>query len=214
MDFVAIDWETASAFRGSPCAVGVVTVRSGVVVEAWGSLMRPPGAHVHFDEANTAVHGLREEDVASASSFEEVWPEVARRLVGLPVVAHNARFDIGVIQSATWTAGLRSPQMTFGCTLVLSRQHYDLPSYTLDAVVEAAGAVLDNHHEAVADAMAAAQVLLRVGEDLGMDSVQDVFAAYEIELGRSGGPDPRPCRVERQRGTASRAPEPEGATLW
>ncbi|MEP7764824.1 3'-5' exonuclease [Sanguibacter sp. 25GB23B1] len=214
MDFVAIDWETASAFRGSPCAVGVVTVRAGEVVESWGSLMRPPGPRGRFDPANTAVHGLREEDVASSPTFEEVWPEVVARLVGSPVVAHNARFDLGVIQAATWSARLRCPPLTFGCTLVLSRQHYDLPSYTLDSVAREAGVVLENHHEAVSDAMAAALVLLRVADDLGTASVVDTFAAHEIELGCTGGPGARPCRVERRGGAAPRATEDEPATLW
>ena len=33
LDFTAIDFETANGFRGSPCAVGAVRVRDGVMVD-------------------------------------------------------------------------------------------------------------------------------------------------------------------------------------
>ena len=195
MDFVAIDWETANAFRGSACAVGLVTVRSGVVVDTWGSLMQPPGRCVHFDPSNTAVHGLRAADVLGAPTFVEIWPEIESRLLAAPVIAHNATFDVGVVLDATRSASLPCPELDFGCTLVLSRQHYDLPSNTLDAVAAVAGARLDQHHEAVSDASAAAEIMLAVGRDLGADSLVEAFDAYRIELGRLGGPNPRSCRV-------------------
>lgn len=214
MNFVAIDWETANAFRGSPCAVGVVTVEHGEVVEAWGRLMRPPGKFGHFDAANTAVHGLCERDVAAQPAFEELWPEVRERLERAPVVAHNATFDLGVIQGATWCSHLRCPSLTYGCTLVLSRQHYDLPSYTLDAVSAAAGVDLAQHHEALADATAAAEVVLAIARDLGTTTLVETFGAYGIELGQVGGPDARPCRVERRTSGCAQPAAEEQDTLW
>lgn len=132
MDFVAIDWETANAHRASPCAIGMVVIRDGDVAESWSTLMRPPRGHGSFSPRNTAIHGLGADDVVGAPRFDEVWPEIERRLVGLPVFAHNAAFDMSVIQETTAAVGLPCPELTFGCTLVLARQHYVLRSYTLD----------------------------------------------------------------------------------
>ena len=42
MEFVAIDFETAVG-HDSPCAVGIVTVRDGVVVDEYCQLIQPPG---------------------------------------------------------------------------------------------------------------------------------------------------------------------------
>lgn len=195
VDFVALDWETANGARGSACAVGLVEVRGGVVVDTWSSLMRPPDMFGTFSAANTAVHGLSAEDVADAPRFEELWPTVQSRLQRSTVVAHHAQFDLGVVQDATWASGLDCPRLRFGCTLLLARRHWHLPSYSLDVVAQAAGVVLDRHHDALSDALAAAGVLLRVADDVGATSIDEVFDVHGLALGWSSGPGAEPCRV-------------------
>lgn len=195
LDFVAFDWETANGARGSACAVGLVRVGDGEVVETWSSLMRPPEWFSGFDPANIAVHGIRAADVVGAPRFDEAWPTVESWLAAGPVVAHNARFDLDVIQDATWATGHRCPALRYGCTLTLARRHYDLPSYTLDVVAEAAGVTLEAHHDALADARAAAEILLQMARDVGEDTLEDVFAVHGVALGRSAGPDAAPCHV-------------------
>ncbi|NCT90781.1 DNA polymerase III subunit epsilon [Cellulomonas sp. APG4] len=217
LDFVAFDWETANGARGSACAVGLVRVRDGQVVSTWSSLLRPPAPFAGFDPANTAVHGLCADDVTEAPSFAEAWPTVESWLVADTAVAHNARFDLDVVKDATWASGLHCPRLRYGCTLTLARRHFDLPSYGLDVVAEAAGVTLEAHHDALADARAAAEVLLRVCSDVGATSVEEAFDAHGIGLGWSTGPEAVPCRVVGRsrwhgspRGTAQHV-EP---TLW
>ncbi|MCL3859781.1 exonuclease domain-containing protein [Actinotalea sp. K2] len=196
VDFIALDWETANGSRGSACAVGLVEVRAGAVVDSWSSLMRPPDLYGSFDLRNTAVHGLCAKDVADAPRFEELWPSIEARLLGSTVIAHNAQFDLGVVQDATWGASIGCPRLRYGCTLLLARRHYDLPSYTLDVVAEAAGVRLDRHHDALSDALAAAEILLAITQDVGADSVEEVFEVHGLTLGWSRDPDGRPCRVQ------------------
>lgn len=195
MDFVALDWETANGARGSACAVGLVTVHGGRVTDTWSTLIRPPDRFSGFDARNTAVHGLCEADCADAPTFAEVWPQIQARLLGNVVVAHNAQFDLGVIQDATWATGHPCPHLQYGCTLLLSRRHYALDSYTLDEVSAAAGVRLERHHDALSDSLAAAEVLLRIAADLGTASIGGTFTAHGLELGWSAGPDAAPCRV-------------------
>lgn len=195
LDFVALDWETANGARGSACAVGLVRVADGAVADTWSTLIRPPERFATFDERNTRVHGLRPDDVAEAPRFAEVWPAIERRLLSATVIAHNARFDLGVVQDATWASGHRCPRLKYGCTLLLARRHYALDSYTLDRVAAAAGVSLERHHHALSDALAAAQVLVRIAQDVGAGSVEEVFAVHGLELGWSAGPDAAPCRV-------------------
>lgn len=217
MDFVALDWETANGARGSACAVGLADVRGGQLVETWSSLIRPRDGFAGFDPRNIAVHGLTEQDVADAPCFAEVWPAVLERLDGRVVVAHNATFDLGVIQDATWAAGVSCPRLRHGCTLLLARRHYDLPTYTLDVVAEAAGVPFDRHHDAHADAVACAEVLLRISEDAAAASVADAFEIHGLALGWSAGPDAQPCRVVGRSRWDKLGPGEERATaptLW
>lgn len=196
VDFIALDWETANGSLGSPCAVGLVEVRDGEIAETWSSLMRPPDRFSSFATGNTAVHGLCAADVAAAPRFDEVWPSIEARLLPLTVMAHNAQFDLGVIQDATWASGLPCPRLRYGCTLLLARRHYNLDSYTLDRVAEAAGVDLGRHHDALSDALAAAEVLLRIVDDVDAASVEEVFEIHGLSLGWSSGPGAQPSRVE------------------
>ncbi len=93
-DFAAIDFETANGRRTSVCSVGVVVVRGGEVVDTFYSLIRPrPNFYSRF---TTAIHGLSYEDTAQAPDFADVWKQIAPRIEGLPLVAHNSPFDEGV----------------------------------------------------------------------------------------------------------------------
>lgn len=217
LDFVALDWETANGARGSACAVGLVRVTGGAVTGTWSTLIRPPERFPSFDARNTEVHGLCEADVADAPRFADVWPEIEARLTPTTVIAHNAPFDLGVVQDATWATGHRCPRLRYGCTLLLARRHYTLESYTLDEVATAAGVTLERHHDALSDALAAAEVLLRIAADVEADDVEEVFGVHGLGLGWSTGPDAAPCRVvgasrwERIAPGQAREAEP---TLW
>lgn len=217
LEFVAVDWETANGARGSACAVGIVQVLDGAVAGTWSTLIQPPDRFSSFDPRNTAVHGLRAEDVMGAPRFVDIWPTIEARLTGSTVIAHNAKFDLGVVQDATWATGHRCPRLRYGCTLLLARRHYALESYTLDVVATAAGVPLDRHHDARSDALAAAEILLRIAHDVGAASIEETFTAHGLELGWSAGRDATPCRVTGPSPWVrlSRGQErPEAPTLW
>ena len=73
-DFVAIDFETANSERSSVCAVGVVVVRDGQIVDELYSLIKPEPDYYSY--WCTKVHGLNASDTFSAPSFPEVWQQV------------------------------------------------------------------------------------------------------------------------------------------
>lgn len=87
-DFAAIDFETANSERSSVCSVGIVIVRDGEIVDSYYSLIKPEPEYYSY--WNTQVHGLTLEDTLNARVFPEVWAEVAPKIEGLPLVAHNS----------------------------------------------------------------------------------------------------------------------------
>ncbi|MFC6258740.1 exonuclease domain-containing protein, partial [Kocuria oceani] len=135
LDFTAIDFETANRFIGSPCAVGLVRVRAGVVVEERSAYMRPPRTRAAFDPGNVRIHGITERTVAGHPLFDELWPRIEDWILADDadelVVAHNAAFDMGVIRAACAETGTRHAPLAYACSLALARRGYDLPSYAL-----------------------------------------------------------------------------------
>lgn len=161
-DFAAIDFETANGRRTSVCSVGVVVVRDGEVRDSIYRLIRPrPNFYSGF---TTAIHGLRYEDTACAPDFGEVWREIAPRIEGLPLVAHNSPFDEGCLRAVFELYGMPYPGYEFHCTCRASRRAFgrDLPNHQPHTVSAACGFELANHHHALADAEACAQIALKI----------------------------------------------------
>lgn len=161
-DFAAIDFETANNARTSVCSVGVVVVRGGEVADTFYSLIRPrPNFYTAF---TTAIHGLTYHDTVGAPDFAEVWRELAPRIEGLPLVAHNAPFDEGCLRAVLESYGIPWPGYTFHCTCRASRRRFGraLPDHKLHTVSAACGFDLTNHHHALADAEACARIALQI----------------------------------------------------
>ena len=163
LDFTAIDFETANGFRGSPCALGAVRVRDGVMVERAEWLIRPPVGFDRFDPRNVRIHGITEDRVLDAARFADVYDELAGFVGADVLAAHNAGFDVGVIESGLEVSGRDVPGLEFVCTLVLARRVYDLPSYALPSAAREAGFTPGRHHDALADAEACAAILVDIG---------------------------------------------------
>ena len=187
LSFVAIDFETANSFRGSPCAVGLARVRDGAVVATARWLIRPPAAYDHFDGFNMMLHGITPEMVEHEPRFAARLPEILAFVGDLPVVAHNAGFDVGVIRDACDASGLPWPDLRYACSLVLARQTYDLLSYSLPWVAEAAGSPLDHHHDPAVDAAACAAIVLDLARRREAASLPDLVTASRCFLGHVGG---------------------------
>ena len=162
MDFAAIDFETANEEPSSVCSVGVVVVRQGRIVDSFYSLIRPePDYYQWFCQR---VHGLGPDDTDSAPVFPEVWGKIAPLVEGLPLVAHNSRFDEGCLKRVFDVYRMDYPDYQFYDTLAASRRHFgcSIPNHQLQTVAAACGYDLKNHHHALADAEACAVIALTV----------------------------------------------------
>jgi DNA polymerase III subunit epsilon len=205
LDFTALDFETANGFRGSPCSVGLVRVRGGQPVERAYWLMRPPSGFDRFDARNVRIHGITADQVATAPRFGDLFADLADFIGDDPLVAHNAGFDIGVIESALEVSGLDIPQLDYACSLVMARRTYDLPSYALPVAAREAGYELTNHHDALADAEACARIMIDVVSRRMAGAGQAAWPAgpdAEAAVGAGGTPAASGSTAVLERGLA------------
>ncbi len=160
-DFAAIDFETANECPCSVCSVGVVIVRDGRVVDTFYSLIHPePDYYQWFCRR---VHGLGPEDTDDAPVFPFVWEKIAPLVDGLPLVAHNSRFDEGCLKAVFRVYRMDYPDYRFHDTLAASRRVFpELPNHQLQTVSAACGYDLTHHHHALADAEACACIAMKI----------------------------------------------------
>ena len=161
-DFAAIDFETANEQPSSVCSVGLVIVRDGLVTDSFYSLIHPEPEYYQW--FCRRVHGLGPEDTEDAPVFPEVWEEIALKIEGLPLVAHNARFDEGCLKAVFRVYRMDYPDYLFYDTLTASRRRFGrvLPNHQLQTVAAACGFDLENHHHALADAEACARIAMKI----------------------------------------------------
>ena len=159
--FVVIDFETASARRDSACAVGVAAGCAGRVVLSRTYLIRPPSGQFTF----TGLHGLGWDDVRDAPTFGELWPILRAWIASAAfVAAHNARFDRSVLHACCARYRLRPPRTRFICTVQLARAQWGIRPTKLPDVCRRLGIPL-RHHDAGADAVACARIVLAAEAD-------------------------------------------------
>lgn len=159
--FAAIDFETACQRADSACAIGVVIVDEGRIIERWYELIRPPTPYFVF----TPIHGLCWDDVKGARRFAAVWNDVAQALNGVAfLAAHNARFDRNVLGACCATYGLPPVDYPFVCTVQLARAQWDIRPTKLPDVCRYLGIAL-RHHQADSDAEACAHIVIAAEQD-------------------------------------------------
>ncbi len=177
MDFIALDFETATHEWNSACELGICIVENSQIKETKSWLIKPP-SFPYFSYHNMAVHGITPEDVQLAPTFAEVWYEIENLMYGNLMIAHNASFDAAVLRACLEHYGFFKPNLSYLCSIgVAKRAWKDLKSYGLKNLAEY-HQIKFNHHRADADAQVCAQLSLLSFERLMItnnDEVRDVF---------------------------------------
>ena len=183
--FLAIDFETANQYRDSACAIGLVRVEEGKIVHKAVHLIRPPYRDFMF----TYIHGISWSDVASSPTFKDLWKVIAPVFEGIDfLAAHNASFDQSVLNACSLRAGIKTPDLPFTCSVKLARAQWNLYPTKLPDVCRHLGLKL-NHHEALSDALACAQIVMAVHKESG--SLKTLRSSKAIKVPAKTTPRPQ-----------------------
>jgi DNA polymerase III subunit epsilon len=147
--FTAIDFETAQGKRWSICQVGLVHVENGVVKHQLSVLVQPPDNYYWSNFID--IHGITPNLTRKAQTFDKVWKQIAPFIVDQNVVAHNGfAFDFHCLKQTLEYYDMTVPAYNGHCTYKIYRDNlaslcrkYNIPL---------------NHHDALSDARACAQL--------------------------------------------------------
>lgn len=205
-EFLAVDTET-NGLGGERCElteVAAVLAGGGELHERWSSLVciqAPLGRGIQ------RFTGITQAMVDGAPDAQAVLPQLAERLEGRVLVAHNAAFDRRVLRQAFARAGLRWPDPPAICTLALARRLLPLQRRRkLGEVAEALGIEVETAHRALADAETCGRVLCALLPRLCAQAatVQDALDALRPARRRRRPPrEPSGAAVSRARARLS-----------
>lgn len=178
MNFVAIDFETASPSRNSACELGICIVENGIITQTKSWLIKPP-CYPEFNYYNIKVHGITPQDVQNEKDFASVWSEASQLIGDKLLIAHNAAFDSSVLRSSLQHHNLPLPALHYLCSISVAKQAWTgLSAYGLKNLANIHD-IQFSHHRAGADAEVCAKISLLAFEILGLknNSQRDAFFA-------------------------------------
>ncbi|MEV5068703.1 Lsr2 family protein [Microbacterium sp. LMI12-1-1.1] len=156
--FAIIDVETTGLSPKKDRVLELAVVRvdqGGNVVDEWSTRFNPEGP-----VGATHIHGITQADVANAPLFRDVAASVVPYIAGLPIAAHNARFDLAFLRAEFRRAGWDLPWLPAYCTL--DGSHHYMPDLDRRRLVDccwSARIPLNDAHSALGDARATAGLL-------------------------------------------------------
>ena len=171
--FVVFDIETTgfSAVNDRIIEIGAVKVENGMITEKFSEFVNPERPIPFEIEKLTSINDRMVED---APNISVILPRFMDFCKGSVLVAHNADFDTGFIRHNCEVLGL-TYDYSYVDTLGIARSFLEgLKNYKLDTVVEAMGCTLANHHRAVDDAGATADVFVRFLERFKKKNIRDL----------------------------------------
>jgi Exonuclease len=168
--------------------------------------MRPPEELNFFDGFNISLHGITPEMVSGQPGFCERLSQLLDLASGLPLVAHNASFDMGAVREGCTFEGRPWPRVDYACSLLMARRALDLISYRLPLVAKECGVELAAQHEPCADAVACAGIAIEIARRRGATTLDDLLTDLHMLKGRLDPQVWHGCR-----GKWGYAPPPEAA---
>ncbi len=160
LTFNSIDVETANADRASICQIGIVHVRDGKFEGEWETLVNPED---WFDPWNVDIHRIDKNDVRYSPTLPEIRDELRHRLRGSVLVSHTS-FDRVAFERAMTKYDLEQLQVTWLDSAKIARrawpESYGRRGYGLKNIAKELE-ISFRHHNALEDAKAAAEIVLR-----------------------------------------------------
>ena len=160
--YAVVDLEATDAHSSENkiIQIGIVLVEDGEIVETFSTEVNP---HEPLLPRISELTGLSDKQLKTAPEFSEVAAKVRELLTDSVFVAHNARFDYGLLEKSFLNAGLEFNEMLRVDTVDLARVFYPtFEKYGLESLSEKLDLAHDHPHAAVSDAYATAELLLKI----------------------------------------------------
>ena len=176
--FVVFDLET-TGFSPTRCKIieiGAVKVADGKITERFSTFVNPD---VPIPPRITEVTSITDDMVKDAPGIETVLPEFLEFCRGSVLVAHNANFDYSFICKKGEELGLDTGYTVVDTVGVARVLIPDMARYTLDALAKRLKISLVNHHRAVEDAEATAEIFEKMIVMLERQGITELDSLYE-----------------------------------
>ena len=171
--YVVFDLETTgfSPIKDKIIEIGAVKVEHGEITDKFSTFVNPK---VPIPFQITQLTSITDQMVIGAPDIETVLPQFMEFIGDAALVAHNASFDVSFIEQNCRYQDIQ-PDFTSVDTVAMARILLPtLSKYKLNVVANALHISLENHHRAVDDAGATAEIFVKFIEMLKDRGIYDL----------------------------------------
>jgi DNA polymerase III subunit alpha, Gram-positive type len=171
--FVVFDIETTGfgPVKDKIIEIGAVKVVNGAIVDQFSTFINP---EIPIPYEIEQLTGIKDEMVMDYPTIDVILPDFLKFCEGCALVAHNASFDVSFITKKSEELGIEN-DFTVIDTVGLARILLpDLSRYKLNVVAKALNISLENHHRAVDDAGATAEIFIKFVEMLKQQGIHNI----------------------------------------
>ncbi|XCY70631.1 exonuclease domain-containing protein [Streptococcus iniae] len=139
--------------------VGIVILEGNTITSSYQTDINP---HEPLSDHIKQLTGITDHQLSQAPDFSQVAKEIYDLICDCVFVAHNVKFDANLLAESLFFEGyeLRTPRID---TVELAQIFFPrLEKYNLSHLSEALNLNLSDAHTAIADAMATAQLFLKL----------------------------------------------------
>ena len=184
-EFVVFDIETTglNSHTNKIIEIGAVKIKAGRIIDRYSQLINP-GISIPYHI--TEITSITNEQVANQPKIDEVIGKFVDFIGDAVLVAHNAPFDMGFIKRDVKKCLNINLENSVIDTLQMARDLFpDLKKYGLGDLNKVLGLALENHHRAVDDSQATANmfiIFLEKYKEKGIEYLKDINKGFEVNV--------------------------------
>ncbi len=181
--YVVFDLET-TGLSNNTCTIieiGAVKIQNGKIIDTFSELIDP---QQKLPEKIIELTKISDDMLKGKPFLDEILPKFMEFIEGTVLVAHNAKFDVNFVNKYAKEIVGRDVENTVVDTVFLA--HLLLPNmkrFKLNLIAEQLKIELKNHHRAVDDATATAQIFLefsRMLKELGLNTLDEINSYAQV----------------------------------
>ena len=184
-EFVVFDIETTglNSHTNKIIEIGAVKIKAGRIIDRYSQLINP-GISIPYHI--TEITSITNEQVANQPKIDEAIEKFVEFVGDAVLVAHNAPFDMGFIKRDIKEYLNINLENSVIDTLQMARDLFpDLKKYGLGDLNKVLGLALENHHRAVDDSQATANmfnIFLEKYKEKGIEYLKDINKGFEVNI--------------------------------
>ena len=176
-DALAIDFETATEQNNSACAIGLTFIKGTEIIKTESHKIQPPKNE--YRTSNIKIHAMQPRDTETEPTFDLIWPKISHYFSESEyITAYNDHFDMSVLKCCLELYNLDPIDFEYFDTISFSTKVCGGNNRKLNERCAVLQIDLEKHHDAMADSIAAAEIIVKCLEAKNIKSVPRYLNKY------------------------------------